>query len=54
MKIKLNKKPLKNLNNAQAITPQATPQIGGGVNRLTDLDCVPTNRHDCRTGAISC
>lgn len=25
MKIKLNKKPLKNLNNAQAITPQATP-----------------------------
>ncbi|CAM3538887.1 hypothetical protein EXT48_11860 [Pseudoalteromonas sp. CO348] len=54
MKIKLNKKPLKNLNNAQAIAPQATPQIGGGINRLTDLDCVPTNRHDCRTGAISC
>ncbi len=27
MKIKLNKKPLKNLNNAQAIAPQATPKL---------------------------
>ncbi|RRS07600.1 hypothetical protein EAG18_16000 [Pseudoalteromonas sp. J010] len=54
MKIKLNKRPLKNLNNTQAIAPQATAQIGGGANRLSDLDCVPTNRQNCHTGAVSC
>ncbi|TMP42356.1 hypothetical protein CWB96_21505 [Pseudoalteromonas citrea] len=55
MKLKLNKKNLKSLNNSNNLINNATPLIAGGRSyRDTDLECVPTNRHDCYTGAQSC
>ena len=47
MKIKLTKKPLKNLSDSKSLADKVTPQVGGGYD-------IPTNRQDCLTAAVSC
>jgi hypothetical protein len=51
--MKLNKKKLKNLTSEKVLAHAATPNVAGG-NASNTPDCVPTNRQDCQTGAISC
>tara|TARA_Y100001956_G_scaffold82805_1_gene105782 strand:+ start:2317 stop:2598 length:282 start_codon:yes stop_codon:yes gene_type:complete len=43
MKLKLNKKNLKQLNNDKALAMNATPQVAGGAFTDDKVLCVPTN-----------
>ncbi|TMO57941.1 hypothetical protein CWC21_01415 [Pseudoalteromonas phenolica] len=47
-------KKLKNLTSEKELANAATPNVAGGYLDSDNPDCLPTNRADCRTGAISC
>ncbi|WP_171037309.1 hypothetical protein [Pseudoalteromonas phenolica] len=52
--MKLNKKKLKNLTSEKVLSNAATPNVAGGYLDSDNPDCLPTNKADCRTGAILC